>query len=55
MEAAFLAYLIREVGNNPCRVAAAYYQGPAALATYGVFPESEQYVRDVLALESEFS
>lgn len=54
MESAFLAYLIREVGNNPCKVAAAYYQGPAALAAYGVYPESEQYVRDVLALEPEF-
>jgi LysM repeat protein len=55
MEAAFLAYLVREVGNSPCRVAAAYYQGPAALVAYGVYPETEQYVRDVLALEPEFS
>lgn len=55
MEAVFLAYLIREVGNNPCLVAAAYYQGPAAVLSYGVYSESEQYIRDVLALEPEFS
>ena len=54
MMSAFLAYLIRQVGNSPCRVAAAYYQGPAALASYGVFPETEQYVRDILALEPRF-
>jgi soluble lytic murein transglycosylase-like protein len=54
MEAAFLAYLVRQVGNNPCMVAAAYYQGPAAVETYGVFPETQQYVRDVLALQPQF-
>lgn len=54
MEAAFLAYLIRVVGNNPCTVAAAYYEGPAALASVGVYPDTEQYVRDILALEPEF-
>jgi murein DD-endopeptidase MepM/ murein hydrolase activator NlpD len=54
MEAAFLAYLVHQVGANACMVAAAYYQGPAALRSYGVFPETEQYVRDVLALEPEF-
>ncbi|MGH9077966.1 MAG: lytic transglycosylase domain-containing protein [Acidimicrobiales bacterium] len=51
---AFLAYLVRQVGNNACMVAAAYYQGPAALARYGVFPETQRYVRDVLALETRF-
>ena len=55
LEAVFLAYLIRQVGNNACLVAAAYYQGPAAVLSYGVYSESEQYVRDVLALEPEFS
>jgi soluble lytic murein transglycosylase-like protein len=55
MEAAYLAYLIRQVGNSPCRVAAAYYEGPAAVSSVGVFGESDQYVRDVVALESEFN
>lgn len=54
MMAAFLAYLVRQVGNNTCMVAAAYYQGPASLRSYGVFPESQQYVRDVIALQSRF-
>jgi LysM repeat protein len=54
MMSAFLAYLIRQVGNDPCMVAAAYYQGPAAVTSYGVFPETQQYVRDVIALEARF-
>jgi soluble lytic murein transglycosylase-like protein len=54
IESLYLAYLIRQVGDNPCEVAAAYYQGPQAVASYGVFPQSEQYIRDVLALEPEF-
>lgn len=54
MMAAFLSYLVRQVGDNACMVAAAYYQGPAALKSYGVFPETERYVRDVLALEPRF-
>jgi len=54
MMAAFLAYLIHQVGDSPCMVAAAYYQGPAALESNGVYPETEQYVRDILALEPRF-
>lgn len=54
MMSAFLAYLIRQVGDNPCMVAAAYYQGPTALKLYGVFPETQQYVSDVIALEAQF-
>jgi N-acetylmuramoyl-L-alanine amidase len=49
----YLQELIREFGDERMAVAA-YYQGPASVRQYGVFPETQHYVDNVMALRSRF-
>lgn len=49
----YLQGLIREFGDERTAVAA-YYQGPASVRQYGIFPETQHYVDNVMALRSRF-
>jgi N-acetylmuramoyl-L-alanine amidase len=48
---AYLGHLLRQVGGNERRALAAYYQGLRSVRTEGLFPETRNYVADVLALK----
>lgn len=47
---AYLRALLRIFHGNERLSVAAYYQGPGAVQAYGIFPGSQGYVRNVLAL-----
>jgi LysM repeat protein len=49
---AYLHSLLSEFGGDERLAVAAYYQGPAAVAQHGVFPGSQSYVANVLALRA---
>ena len=48
----FIRHLLALYDGDQHRALAAWYQGPAALARYGVFKVTRPFVADVLALES---
>jgi soluble lytic murein transglycosylase-like protein len=47
---AYLRHMLDEFGGNRRLALAAYYQGPRAVRDAGVYPSSERYVANVLAL-----
>jgi soluble lytic murein transglycosylase-like protein len=47
---AYLRHLLDEFGGNLRLALAAYHQGPRAVRVHGVYPSSERYVANVLAL-----
>jgi peptidoglycan hydrolase-like protein with peptidoglycan-binding domain len=47
---AYLDHLLREFKGNVRRALGAYYQGPAAVRKYGLYPETRRFVANVLAL-----
>jgi N-acetylmuramoyl-L-alanine amidase len=54
MSAAFLRYLLKQTGNDPRLALASYYQGLASVRNQGILPETDQYVRTVLALQRAY-
>jgi N-acetylmuramoyl-L-alanine amidase len=46
--------LLNATGGDPAQAAAAYYQGLSSIQQHGLFPETQQYVQSVLALERQF-
>lgn len=50
----WLATLLRYYGGNSQLAVAAYYQGTRSIAVHGLFTDTVQYVRDVLALQVQF-
>ncbi|HUA45117.1 MAG TPA: LysM peptidoglycan-binding domain-containing protein [Solirubrobacteraceae bacterium] len=46
--------LLDATGGDPAEAAAAYYQGLSSLQQNGMYPDTQQYVQDVLSLESQF-
>jgi soluble lytic murein transglycosylase-like protein len=50
----WLSYLMRTYGGDERLATAAYYQGGAALARYGMLAETVRYVDNVLALKARF-
>jgi N-acetylmuramoyl-L-alanine amidase len=54
MEAAYLAQLRGEFGDSLCLMTAAYNEGPFNLTHVGVYPVTQQYVRDVLYDQPRF-
>ncbi len=50
----YLAQLLRDTGGDPAMAAAAYYQGLSSVRRVGMFPETRQYVDNVLALRGRF-
>jgi LysM repeat protein len=49
----YLRSLLAQTGN-PELAAASYYQGLSSVQRYGMFPSTQQYVHDVMALESQY-
>lgn len=50
----WLTRLLAYYGGNERLAAAAYYQGTRAIARYGLFQDTVQYVNSVMALKSNF-
>jgi N-acetylmuramoyl-L-alanine amidase len=46
--------LLGVTGGNPAEAAAGYYQGLSSVQRYGMFSDTKQYVRDVMALSHRF-
>jgi LysM repeat protein len=49
-----LHQLLADTGGDPALAAAGYYQGLASVRQSGMYPSTQQYVNDVLALRSQF-
>jgi soluble lytic murein transglycosylase-like protein len=49
---AYLRHLLRMFGGDERRAVGAYFQGPGAVSTRGLLPETRQYVANVLALRT---
>lgn len=54
MSAAFLRYLLNETNNDPRLALASYYQGLNSVRTRGLYGETVQYVRTVLAVQRAY-
>lgn len=50
----YLGNLLRETGGDQGLAVAAYYQGLGSVRAQGIFPETQRYVDDVLALRARF-
>jgi soluble lytic murein transglycosylase-like protein len=50
-----LQWLLNETGGDPGLAAAGYYQGLDSVRREGEYPETEQYVNNVLALQRRFA
>jgi N-acetylmuramoyl-L-alanine amidase len=51
----YLRWLLGETGGDPGLAAAGYYQGIESVRQEGELPETEEYVSNVLALQSRFA
>ncbi len=49
-----LRSLLASTGGNPALAAAGYYQGLPSVQRFGVYPSTQQYVNDVMALAQRF-
>jgi soluble lytic murein transglycosylase-like protein len=50
----YLNQLLRDTGGDERTAVAAYYQGLGSVREHGLFPETEQYVDNVMALRGRF-
>ena len=50
-----LRQLLNESGGDPAGAIAGYYQGIESVREHGRYPDTEQYVANVLALQSRFA
>ena len=46
--------LLGATGGDPAMAAASYYQGLSSVQQHGMYPDTQQYVQSVLALERQF-
>lgn len=46
--------LLAQTGGNPAMAAAGYYQGLQSIRKHGIYPDTQQYVNDVMALQHQF-
>jgi LysM repeat protein len=46
--------LLNQTGGNAAMTAAAYYQGLPSIQAHGILPSTQQYVKDVMSLQSQF-
>ena len=49
-----LRSLLNSTGGDPALAAAGYYQGLPSVQRYGVYPSTQQYINNVLALRQRF-
>jgi LysM repeat protein len=52
--ALLLHWLLQQTDGDPAMAAAGYYQGLSSVRQYGMFPSTQQYVQNVMALRSQF-
>jgi LysM repeat protein len=52
--ALLLHWLLQQTGGDPAMAAAGYYQGLSSVRQYGMFPDTQHYVQNVMALRSQF-
>jgi soluble lytic murein transglycosylase-like protein len=50
----YLGQLIRDTGGNEALAVASYYQGASSVKDVGMLPDTQRYVRDVMALRARF-
>jgi soluble lytic murein transglycosylase-like protein len=50
----YLGQLLRDTGGDPRQAVAAYYQGLGSVQQSGMYPETQRYVDNVMALRSRF-
>jgi soluble lytic murein transglycosylase-like protein len=50
-----LRQLLSDTGGDPALTAAGYFQGLASVQQSGMFASTRGYVRDILALQSQFA
>jgi soluble lytic murein transglycosylase-like protein len=50
----YLGRLLQDSGGDQALAAAGYYQGAASVQSIGMLPETQQYVKNVMALQSRF-
>ncbi len=50
----YLGQLLRDTGGDPTAAAAAYYQGLGSVRSRGLFPNTQRYVDDVMALRQQY-
>jgi N-acetylmuramoyl-L-alanine amidase len=50
----YLGQLLRDTGGDPTAAAAAYYQGLGSVRRSGLFPATQRYVADVMALRRQY-
>jgi N-acetylmuramoyl-L-alanine amidase len=50
-----LQHLLNESGGDPATAVAGYFQGAESVREHGMYPETEQYVANVLALQGRFA
>jgi soluble lytic murein transglycosylase-like protein len=46
--------LLQATAGSPSLAAASYYQGLPSVQRYGLFPDTQRYVKDVMSLASSF-
>ncbi len=49
-----LRSLLNQTGGDPSMAAAGYYQGLPSVEQHGIYPSTQQYVNDVMALQHQF-
>lgn len=49
-----LHHLLNQTGGDSAMAAAAYYQGLPSVEKHGMYPSTQQYVKDVAALQARF-
>ena len=47
--------LLGATGGDPAMAAAGYYQGLPSVQQHGMYPDTQQYVQNVLSLERQFA
>jgi soluble lytic murein transglycosylase-like protein len=50
----YLGRLLRDTGGNVSQAVAGYYQGLGSVASRGMYPSTQRYVNNVLALQGRF-
>jgi len=46
--------LLNATGGDPAMAAAGYFQGLPSVQQHGMYPDTQQYVQNVLSLERQF-
>jgi hypothetical protein len=50
-----LNWLLNQTGGNAAMAATGYYQGLSSVQRNGMFPDTQQYVQNVMSLQQHFA